>query len=88
MTCSTFLQLVDNLGVDLGVVRPLFESKTRAKNLDPALFPQRFEDRLPQYERRWIGEMTEHLPYDPPEFDGVVRVVKRHLRAADLLGGD
>jgi hypothetical protein len=30
--------------------------------------------------------MSEHLPDEPPDFDGVVRIVRRHLRAADLLG--
>jgi predicted nucleotidyltransferase component of viral defense system len=79
-------QLVENLGVDLADIRPLFERKVEAKNLDPDLFPQRFEDRLPQYERRWNEEMGEHLPYDPPNFDGVIRIVRRHLRAAHLLG--
>jgi predicted nucleotidyltransferase component of viral defense system len=78
-------QLVDNLGVGLTEVRPLFERKAQAKHLDPALFPQRFDERLPQYERRWNDEMSEHLPYDLPDFDGVVRVVRWHLRAADLL---
>ena len=78
-------QLVDALGVDLVQVRPLFERKARAKNLDPGVFRQRFEERLPHYERRWIGEMSDHLPYAPPEFDGVVRIVRRNLRAANLL---
>jgi len=79
--------LVDSLGVDLADVRPLFERKARAKDLDPALFSQRFDERLPQYEKRWNDEMSQHLPYAPPDFDGVIRVVRRHLRAADLLGG-
>jgi hypothetical protein len=79
-------QLVDALGVHLTDVRLPFERKARAKNLDPGIFRQRFEDRLPQYKKRWSDEMSDHLPYDPPDFDGVVRVVRRNLRAADLLG--
>jgi hypothetical protein len=79
-------QLVDNLGVALAEIRPLFERKAEAKSLDPALFRRRFEERLPQYESLWIDEMSEHLPDEQPDFDGVVRIVRRHLRAADLLG--
>jgi hypothetical protein len=79
-------QLVDNLGVALAEIRPLFERKAEAESLDPALFRRRFEERLPEYERLWIDEMSEHLPDEPPDFDGVVRIVRRHLRAADLLG--
>lgn len=40
-------QLVDKLGVVLTEIRPLFERKTAAKNLDPIIFPRRFEQRLP-----------------------------------------
>jgi len=78
-------QLVNNLGVDLGDIRPLFERKAQAKNLDPALFLPRFEQRVPEYERRWIDEMSEHLPYEPPHFNGFVRVLRRYLRDAGLL---
>jgi uncharacterized protein len=78
-------QLAENFGVELVEVRPLFESKARAKNLDPALFRQRFEQRLPEYERRWNDEMAEHLPYKPPHIDGLVRILRRHLREAELL---
>ena len=78
-------QLVDGLGVDLAEIRPLFERKARAKSLDPTIFRQRFEERLPNYERRWIDEMSDHLPYNPPEFGRVVRIVRRHFRAAHLL---
>ena len=78
-------QLVDVLGVDLAEIRPLFEQKARIKEIDAQQFSSRFENRLPHYQRRWIEEMSEHLPYDPPEFDGVVRVLRRHLRVANLL---
>ena len=78
-------ELTHRLGVNLAEVRPLFEHKARARWLDPSLFSERFESRRPEYERRWIEEMSEHLPYDPPQFDGIERVVRRHLREAGLL---
>ena len=52
--------------------------------IDPNSFPDRFEDRVERYKRRWNNEMGEHLA-DPPRFDNVVRIVRRHLRGAELL---
>jgi hypothetical protein len=78
-------RLVEDMGVSLGEVRPLFERKATAKSLDPGTFAQKFDDRLNRYRERWDGEMSDHLA-EPPQFDDVVRVVRRHLRAAGLLG--
>lgn len=65
-------------------IRPVFERKTRAKNLDPGAFPQRFDDRIAKYAQRWSTEMNEHVA-DPPRFEEVARVVRRHLRTAGPL---
>lgn len=81
-------QLVDSLDVVLAEVRPLFEQKARVKGLDPGLFASKFDERTGQYERRWIDEMSGHVPNDPPDFNTVIRVVRRHLRAAGLLAED
>jgi predicted nucleotidyltransferase component of viral defense system len=78
-------QLVDELGVDLADVADLFHRKARAKEIDPAIFSQRFDERLPQYRRRWQSEMSVHLPHDLLDIELVIRVVSRHLRKADLL---
>jgi uncharacterized protein len=78
-------QLVENLHVDLAEVADLFHRKARAKEVDPGIFSQRFYSRLPQYKRRWQGEMSQHLPHDPLDIELVIRVVSRHLRRADLL---
>ena len=78
-------RLTEDLNVSLAEIRSLFERKTRARGLDPDLMPQRFEDRVERYRRRWDQEMGEHLS-DPPRFDDVVRAVRRHLRGADLIG--
>jgi hypothetical protein len=48
------------------------------------LFRQRFEDRIERYGRRWNEEMSEHVT-EPPAFENVVRIIRRHLRTAELL---
>lgn len=78
-------RLVDDMEVSLSEVRGLFERKAEAKDLDPGTFANRFEDRVGRYGLRWDSEMPEHLA-DPPRFDDVVRVVRRHLRSAGLIG--
>jgi predicted nucleotidyltransferase component of viral defense system len=78
-------RLVQDAGVSLADVRPCFERKAEAKGIDPASFEDRFQDRLDRYKRRWDMEMSEHIA-DPPRFDDVVRVVRRHLRSATLIG--
>jgi predicted nucleotidyltransferase component of viral defense system len=78
------LRLVEDLDVDLTEVRPLFERKAEAKNINPASFEARFEDRLNRYKSRWEAEMREHV-INPPRFDDVVRVVRRHLRSAGMI---
>ncbi|NNN08063.1 MAG: nucleotidyl transferase AbiEii/AbiGii toxin family protein [Acidimicrobiaceae bacterium] len=77
-------RLVEDVGVTLGEVRPLLEHKAMAKGLDPGAFADKFADRVDRYEGRWGREMSDHLA-DPPRFDEVVRVVRRHLRTAGLL---
>jgi predicted nucleotidyltransferase component of viral defense system len=78
-------RLTEEVHVSLAEIRPLFERKARAKNIDPKTFRDRFEDRVERYKKRWAAEMAEHMA-DAPNLDDVVRVVRRHLRAAALLG--
>jgi predicted nucleotidyltransferase component of viral defense system len=77
-------RLTEDAALSIAEVRPLFERKARAKDIDPGAFAPRFEDRVERNGQRWSTEMSEHLA-DPPRFDDVVRVVRRHLRAAGLL---
>lgn len=77
-------RLVEDRDVSLDETRPLFEQKVRAKGLDPATFSKKFDDRIDKYKSRWDQEMSDHLA-EPPRFDDVVRVVRRHLRNAGLL---
>lgn len=76
--------LAQGLSVELSEVTSLFEAKARAKGLDPAIFSDRFADRVDRWGERWNQEMSEYLA-DPPRFDDVVRVLRRHLRAAELI---
>jgi len=80
-------RLVDDMDFSVADNRPLFERKSAAKGIDPSSFRERFEDRVDRYKDRWGTEMPEHLA-DPPRFDDVVRVVRRHLKAGGLLSGD
>ena len=77
-------RLVEDAGVSLDEVFPLFEQKAVAKGLDPATFSDKFADRIHRYKGRWDKEMSDHLA-EPPQFDDVVRVVRRHLRGTELL---
>lgn len=78
------MRLTEDLKVHLGDTRGLFETKSRIKELDPASFAEKFEDRVDRYKDRWAREMRELLA-DPPRLEDVVRVVRRRLRAANLI---
>jgi uncharacterized protein len=66
-------------GIEVDMVWPLFEEKTRAKNLDPGRFSERLSAREPQYRRRWERELADLEP-DVPPFDEVIRQLRRALR--------
>jgi hypothetical protein len=65
------MRLTEDLKVDLSGIRGLFESKSPIKELDPASFADKFEDRVDRYRDRWAREMGEHLA-DPPRLEDVV----------------
>jgi predicted nucleotidyltransferase component of viral defense system len=67
-------------GLDPSFVWPLFERKARHRQLDPSLFQTRFEERLPQYKARWTNELSVHVPDEPPQFEKLLRAVRRALR--------
>ena len=67
-------------GLDPTFIWPLFERKARHRQLDPSLFPTRFEERLPQYEARWTNELSDHVAGDHPQFEELLRAVRRALR--------
>jgi predicted nucleotidyltransferase component of viral defense system len=66
-------------GIEVEMVWPLYEEKTRAKNLDPGRFSERLSAREPQYRRRWEQELADLEP-DVPPFEEVIRQLRRALR--------
>lgn len=66
-------------GTKVEMVWPLFEEKTRAKNLDPGRFSERLSAREPHYRRRWEQEFSDREP-DVAPFEEVIRQLRRALR--------
>jgi predicted nucleotidyltransferase component of viral defense system len=66
--------------LDPEFVWPLFERKTRHRDLDPDLFPERLKQREAEYRVRWTNELADHVSGDPPQFNRVIRTVRRELR--------
>ena len=66
-------------GMDIDFYKSQFESKCKSKELNPADFPKKLTERLPQYKGRWQSSMSEQIK-DLPDFDQVEREVQRHLK--------
>jgi len=66
--------------LDLDLIWPVFERKSRHRGLDPTTVADRLRSNLPRYEQRWDIELSEHVQGGPPHFDGVARAVRRVLR--------
>ena len=60
-----------------------FRAKCESKEIDPADFHHKLDQRLPQYKGRWQSSLANQIP-DLPDFDQVVREVMRHLRNLEL----
>jgi len=67
--------------VDAEAIWPLFERKARHRDRDPDRLGESFADRVPRWEERWDRELMDYIA-SPPEFDGVLRAVRRELRFA------
>lgn len=67
--------------IDAEAVWPVFERKARHRGRDPDRFGESLDDRVPRWEERWDRELIEYTA-SPPEFDGVLRSVRRELRFA------
>ena len=83
LQCRDLYDLYELLvnGVDAKAAWPLFERKARHRDRDPDRFGESFDDRVPRWEERWDKELIEYTA-SPPEFDGVLRSVRRALRLA------
>ncbi len=67
--------------IDAQAVWPSFESKARHRGFDPDHFSERFDNRTPEWQRRWETELVEYVA-PAPHFDGLLRAVRRELRFA------
>ncbi len=74
-------ELVVVNGVDAEAAWPLFERKARHRDREPDRFGESFADRVPRWEELWDRELIDYTG-SSPEFDGVLRSVKRALRFA------
>ncbi len=60
-----------------------FKAKCESKEINPAEFHAKLEQRLPQYKGRWQRSMTDQIK-DLPDFEQVEREVMRHLKNIEL----
>lgn len=72
--------LLHDAGVDMTSAWEMFEAKARHRDLDPGTFFDRLDARTPAYRARWREELSVHLGSDVPDFENVLRQLKRHLR--------
>jgi predicted nucleotidyltransferase component of viral defense system len=73
-------ELFEQHGQDPDEIWPEFERKSRHRGFDPAGFPERFDERMAVYRRRWEGDLDGLVIGDVPPFNEVDREVRRHLR--------
>jgi len=65
--------------IDIGLYINEFKNKCKNKNINPANFFEKLENRFPQYKARWQKSIKDQIK-DLPEFDKVKRETMRHLR--------
>lgn len=75
--------LLEIHGMDADFYVEEFRSKCESKEIDPAGFHSKLQQRLPQYKGRWQSSMADQIQ-DLPDFDQVVREVMRHLKNLEL----
>jgi uncharacterized protein len=67
-------------GVDVEAAWVLFEEKARHKGLDPEQFSERLASRSDGYRDRWERELGTHFGPTFPDFERVMRELRRALR--------
>jgi predicted nucleotidyltransferase component of viral defense system len=60
-----------------------FKTKCENKDVNPADFHNKLDQRLPQYKGRWQKSMADQI-HDLPDFDTVLREINRHLKKLEL----
>jgi len=76
-----YLLEIHEMDVDFYI--PGFIAKCESKELNPADFHRKLEQRLPQYKGRWKKSMSDQIQ-DLPDFDQVLREVMRHIKKLKL----
>jgi predicted nucleotidyltransferase component of viral defense system len=72
-----YLLEVHGMAVDFYITE--FSNKCKSKGLNPADFPKKLSERLPQYKGRWKSSMSEQIK-DLPDFDQIERETLRNLK--------
>lgn len=75
--------LLEVHGMDADFYINEFKTKCESKNVNPADFHTKLEQRLPQYRGRWEKSMADQIQ-DLPDFETVLREVMRHLRKLEF----
>jgi uncharacterized protein len=71
--------LLEIHGMDIDFYTNEFKTKCENKEINPADFHKKLNQRLPQYKGRWQKSMADQI-HDLPDFEQVEREVKRHLK--------
>ncbi|MBT0608043.1 nucleotidyl transferase AbiEii/AbiGii toxin family protein [Aequorivita echinoideorum] len=75
--------LLEVHGMDVNFYIKEFKAKCKNKEVNPADFHEKLEQRLPQYKGRWQKSMADQI-HDLPDFDTVLREVTRHLKKFEM----
>lgn len=75
--------LLEIHGMDIDFYAAAFRTKCENKEIDPTKFHKKLEQRLPQYKGRWQSSLADQIQ-DLPDFDEVVREVRRSLKRLEL----
>jgi len=68
---------------DLEFLLPEFSQKCKHKGLQSADFEDALQKRLPLYQARWTGSISDQIQ-ELPEFEQVEREVQRHFRSIEF----
>jgi predicted nucleotidyltransferase component of viral defense system len=71
--------LLEVHGMDIDFYTLEFKNKCKSKELDPADFYKKLEQKLPQYKARWQKSMSDQIK-DLPDFDQIQREIQRQLK--------
>jgi predicted nucleotidyltransferase component of viral defense system len=88
LQCRYFFDLdvlFDRAAVDVTAAGELFKVKAKHRGFDPATFDDMYRRRVREYEKRWVKELSEHMPGSVPHFSDIERRLSRRLRAGRLL---